>query len=175
MNSWDPVPGRNWLYLQYPLLFLPGYQCSFVSGQSCATSILAECGLSHWEEQHTHFLNEFVTSSPAAYTLLQFTGKRHWKHSGISCWDQVFSLNKPVGYQDTCWKVTCMLHNMKQPPLINVSELELQVFVNSSKTNCFIQLLENKYFQGHCSWPVDIFLVENAEFVKLLTVNYSLC
>lgn len=66
-----------------------------------------------------------------------------------------------------------MLNNMKQPPLINGNELELQVFVNSPKNINFVQQLENKYVQGHCSWPVDIFLVENADFVKLLPVNYS--
>lgn len=63
---------------------------------------------------------------------------------------------------------------MMQPPLTNGSELELRVFVNSPKNKSFIQLLENKHVQGRCSWLVDIFLVENAEFVKLLPVNYSL-
>lgn len=118
MSSWDPVPGRNQLYLQYPLLFLPGCEGSCVSGQSCATSTLAKCSLWHWEKQHTHFLNE-LTDCPAAYTPLQFTDKKHWKHSGISCWDQVSSLNKSAGKQ----RVPVKMLNMKQPPLINGSEL----------------------------------------------------
>lgn len=50
----------------------------------------------------------------------------------------------------------------------------MDIFVNSPKNKSFIQLLENKHVQGHGSWLVDIFLAENAEFVKLPPVNYSL-
>jgi len=56
---------------------------------------------------------------------------------------QVLSLNKPVG---TGYLFTSAgtLHNVKQPPLINGTELELWVFVHSLKNTIFLQL----FFKG---------------------------
>lgn len=41
------------------------------------------------------------------------------------------------------------------------------------KNRDLLQLLENKYVQGHCNVLVDILLVENAKFITF-SVNYSL-
>lgn len=100
MNSWDRIPGRNQLFLQYPLLFLPGCQCSFVSGQSCATSILAKCSLQPWERQHTHFLNELSQ-------VLQL----HIHHCNLLVRNIESTVESPVETEQTSWETGCLLKN----------------------------------------------------------------
>lgn len=53
-----------------------------------------------------------------------------------------------TGYMFTSMSVP---DNMKQPPLINGTGLIWWVFVDFLKNKKILQLLENKYFPGHCN------------------------